>query len=197
MKSLNTLWNEEMAKVKVGDSDVFNNFYIHHRYSWNHLVVENQVWSCHFLKFKIWTIQILSNKKMIKIKVIDSDEFNKFYVHNFSSWNHLRFQNLVWSCHLLKFKISTIQILSNKKMIKIKVVDSDVFNNFYVHDFCSWNDLRFQHLVWSCYLLKFKIWTVQILSNEKMTKIKVVNSDVFNNFYIHHLYSWNHLVVEK
>ena len=30
-----------------------------------------------------------------------------------------------------------------------------------------------------------------------MTKIKVVDSDVFNNFYIHHVYRWNHLLVEK
>ena len=99
-----------MTKIKVADSDVFNNFYIHHLYTWNHLVVENQVWSYHFLKFKIWTVQILLNKKMTKIKLIDSDEFNNFYVHDISSWNDLRFQNLVWSCHLLKFKISTVQI---------------------------------------------------------------------------------------
>ena len=37
-------------------------------------------------------------------KVIDLDEFNNFYVHNFFSWNHLRFQNVVWSCHFWKFK---------------------------------------------------------------------------------------------
>ena len=63
----------------------------------------------------------LSNEKVTKIKVVDSDEFNNFYVHDFSSWNNLRFQNLVWSCHLFKFKISTIQIWSNEKMIKIKL----------------------------------------------------------------------------
>ena len=31
----------------------------------------------------------------------------------------------------------------NEEMIKIKVVDSDEFNNFYVHDFSTWNQLRF------------------------------------------------------
>ena len=85
----------------------------------------------------------LSNEEVTKIKVVDSDEFNNFYAHDFYSWNHLRFQNLVRSCHLLKFKIWTVQILSNEKMTKIKVVDSDVFNNFYVHDFLIWNHLRF------------------------------------------------------
>ena len=43
MKSLNTLLNEQMAKIKVGDLDELYNFYIHHFYSRNHLVVENQV----------------------------------------------------------------------------------------------------------------------------------------------------------
>ena len=60
----------------------------------------------------LWTMftNTLLNEEMIKIKVVDSDEFNNFYVHDFSSWNHLRFQNLVWSYHLLKFKIWTVQI---------------------------------------------------------------------------------------
>ena len=54
----------------------------------------------------------LSHEEVTKIKVVDSDEFNNFYIHDFYCWNHLRFQNLVWSCRLLKFKISTIQIWS-------------------------------------------------------------------------------------
>ena len=37
MKSLNTLWNEEMTKIKVGDLDELYNFYIHHLYSWSAL----------------------------------------------------------------------------------------------------------------------------------------------------------------
>ena len=107
----------------------------------------------------LWTMftNTLSHEEVTKIKVVDSDEFNNFYVHDFCSWNHLRFQNLVWSWHLLKFKIWIIQILSNEKMIKIKVVYSNVFNNFYVHDSLIWNHLRFQNLVWNCHLLKFKI----------------------------------------
>ena len=100
-------------------------------------------------------------KKWSKIKVVDSDEFNNFYVHDFCSWNHLRFQKLVWSCHLLKFKFLTVQILSNEKMIKIKVVDSDVFNNFYIDHLYSWNHLVVENHIWSCYFLKFKILIVQ------------------------------------
>ena len=131
---------------------------------------------------------------MTKIKVVDSDEFNNFYVHNISSWNDLMFQNLVWSCHFLKFKIWTVQILSNKKMPKIKVVDSDEFNNFYVHDFYSWNHLRFQNLVWSCHLLKFKIWAFKILWNEKMTKIYVVHLNEFYNFDVYNIFILDHFL---
>jgi hypothetical protein len=47
----------------------------------------------------------LSDEKMTKIKVVDLDEFYNFYVHDFFSWNCLVFQNDVWSCHFLKFKI--------------------------------------------------------------------------------------------
>ena len=111
----------------------------------------------------LWIIftNTLSNEEVAKIRVVDSDEFNNFYVHDFCSWNHLRFQNHVWSCRLLKFKIWTIQILSNEKMTKIKVVDSDVFNNFYIHHLYSWNHLVDENQVWSCHFLKFKIWIIQ------------------------------------
>jgi len=67
MKSLNTLLNEEMTKIKVEDLDELYNFYIHHLYSWNHLVVENKVWGCYFLKFKIWIVQTKSHENIAKI----------------------------------------------------------------------------------------------------------------------------------
>ena len=62
----------------------------------------------------------LSDKEMTKIKVIDLDKFYNFYVHDFFSWNHLMFQNKVWSCYFLKFKIDKTQ--SHEKMDKIIVV---------------------------------------------------------------------------
>ena len=61
MKSLNTLWNEEMAKIKVEDLDELYNFYIHHLYSWNHLVVENHVLSVIFWNSK-FELSKISNK---------------------------------------------------------------------------------------------------------------------------------------
>jgi hypothetical protein len=39
------------------------------------LLLKNLVWSCHFFKFKIWIVQIKSHEKMIKMKVVDLDEF--------------------------------------------------------------------------------------------------------------------------
>ena len=120
----------------------------------------------------LWTMftNTLSHEEVTKIKVVDSEELNNFYVHDFYCWNHLRFQNLVWSSQLLKLKISTVQIWSNENMIKIKVVYIDKFYNFGIHEFFSWNNLLFQNIVssWNC--LNFKIWIVQTKSHDKMTK---------------------------
>ena len=48
----NTLSNEETTKIKVVDLDELYNFGIHHFFSWNHLMVENLVRTCHFFKFE-------------------------------------------------------------------------------------------------------------------------------------------------
>ena len=45
---------------------------------------------------------------------------------SYSSWNYEWFVNL-WTMFT--------NTLLNEEMIKIKVIDSDEFNNFYVHDF--------------------------------------------------------------
>ena len=77
----------------------------------------------------------LSNEELTKIKVLDLDEFYNFYIHNFFSLNHLGYQNLVWTCHFLKFKFWIVETLSDEEMTKIKVVNLDEYYNFYVHDF--------------------------------------------------------------
>ena len=64
----------------------------------------------------------LSDEEMIKIKVIDLDKFYNFYVHDFFSWNHLVFQNDVWSYHFLKFKIPIDKTHSHEKIDKIIAV---------------------------------------------------------------------------
>ena len=46
----------------------------------------------------------LPNEEITKIKVIDIDELYNFVIDDFLSWNHLVFENVVWSCHNLKFK---------------------------------------------------------------------------------------------
>ena len=61
----------------------------------------------------------LSDEEMIKIKVIDLDKFYNFYVHDFFGWDHLVFQNDVWSCHFLKFKTQIYETQSHEKMNKI------------------------------------------------------------------------------
>ena len=84
--------------------------------------------------------------------------------------------------------------LSNEEMTKIKVVDLDELNNFYIHDFFSWDHLVFQNLVLSYNFLKFKIWIVQNLSHEKMTKIEVVHLDELYNFHVYNIFIWGRLV---
>ena len=118
----------------------------------------------------------LLDEQMTKIKVVDFDEFYNFVVVDFFSWNHLLFENVVSSCHFLKFKFWIVQTTSHEKMTKIKFVDLDEFYNFYVHHLFSWNVLLLQNIVWSCYFLKFKIWIDRTKSHEKMTKIIAVRT---------------------
>jgi hypothetical protein len=87
--------------------------------------------------------------------------------------------------------------LSNEEMTKIKVVYIYELNNFGIHHFLRWNHFGSQILVRTYHFLKIQIWKVPILSNDKMTKIKVVDIDELNNFGIHHFYIWNHFGFEN
>jgi hypothetical protein len=87
-------------------------------------------------------------RKITKIKVIDVDELFNFVVDNFFNWNHLVFENVVWSCHIFKFKIQTVQKLLYRKMTKIKVIDLDELYNFFVDDFSIWYHLLCIKLFW-------------------------------------------------
>jgi hypothetical protein len=64
---ITTLLDEEITKIKVVDLDKFYNFYVHDFFSWNHLVFQNDVLSCYFLKFKIQIDKIQSLEKIDKI----------------------------------------------------------------------------------------------------------------------------------
>ncbi len=47
-----TLSDEQITKIKVIDIDELYNFVVDEFFSWNYLVFENVVWSCHNFKFK-------------------------------------------------------------------------------------------------------------------------------------------------
>jgi hypothetical protein len=51
----------------------------------------------------------LSDEEMTKIKVIYIDDLYNFDVDDFFSWNHLVFENVLWSCHNLKFKFKLLK----------------------------------------------------------------------------------------
>ena len=76
-----TLLDEEMTKIKVLDLDQFYNFYVHDFFSWNHLLLRNIVWSCHFLKFKFWIDKTQPHEKITKIIAITN---NKWVEHDFT-----------------------------------------------------------------------------------------------------------------
>jgi hypothetical protein len=46
---------------------------------------------------------------MTKIKVIDFDDLYNFVVDDFFIWNHLLLENVVSSCHNLKFKFKLLK----------------------------------------------------------------------------------------
>jgi hypothetical protein len=100
----NTLSDEEMTKIKVVDLDEYYNFYFHDFFSLNHLVFQNVVWICHFLKFKFWIVQTKSPGKMTKINVINLVELYNFYIHDFFIRNHMIFQYVVSSFHIFEFQ---------------------------------------------------------------------------------------------
>ena len=139
----------------------------------------------------------LSNEEMTKIKVVDIHELNNFGIHHFLCWNQFGSQILVRTCRFSKFQIWKVQILSNDKMTKIKVVDINELNNFGIHHFLCWNHFGSQILVRTCHFLKFQIWKVQILINDKMTKIKVVDLHDLYNFYVYQIFIWDHLMSQN
>ena len=151
-----------MTKIKVVDIHELNNFGIHHFLCWNQFGSQILVRTCRFSKFQIWKVQILSNDKMTKIKVVDINELNNFVIHHFLCWNQFGSQILVRTYRFSKFQIWKVQILSNDKMTKIKVVYINEWNNFGIHHFLCWNQFVSQILVRTCHFFKFQIWKVQI-----------------------------------
>jgi len=94
----------------------------------------------------------------------------------------------------VKFVNNVAITLSDKQMTKIKILDLNELYNFYIHDFTGSNYLLFENVVWSCHFMKFKIWTFQTKSHEKMTKIKVVNLYEFYNFDVYNIFILDHFM---
>ena len=72
---------------------------------------------------------------MTKTKVVDIDELYNFVVYDFFSWNYLVFENIVWSCHNLKFKYYIDQSNSDGEITKIKLIDPNMLYNFVFDNF--------------------------------------------------------------
>jgi hypothetical protein len=91
-----------MTKIKVIDLDEFYNFSIHDIFNWNHLVFQNLVWICNFLKFEIWIVKTSSDENMTKIKVVHLDELYNFDICNIFIRGHL---NSIGNFEIQFFKI--------------------------------------------------------------------------------------------
>ena len=91
---------------------------------------------------------ISSDEEITKIKVLDLDELFNFVVDDFFNWNHLVFENVVWSCHIFKFKFKLFKKILYIKMTKLKVVNLDKLYNFIVDIFSIWNHLLPVKLFW-------------------------------------------------
>ena len=46
---------------------------------------------------------------MTNTKAVDIDDLYNFVVDDLSIWNHLVFENVVWSCHNSKFKFKFLK----------------------------------------------------------------------------------------
>ena len=78
----------KITKIKVVYLDELYIFGIHQLFSWNHLVFQNLVRTCHFLKLKIWIAQTLSKKKMTKsTRYLIGHDFRKFLGKNHHIWS--------------------------------------------------------------------------------------------------------------
>ena len=123
---------------------------------------------------------------MTKIKVVDHKEFY-FHVHDFFSWNHLLFQNVVSSWHFLKFKFWIDKIKSHEKMTKMKVVDLSKCCFIWIH-FVK------ENYVWISQILNFNF------SNDlgwRNNQNESCRSRKAKNFVVYNFSIWNHLVKEN
>ncbi len=133
----------------------------------------------------------LSDKEMTKIKVIDLDELYNFVIDDFFSWKHLVFENVVWSCHIFKFKFKF-------KLFK----KCYIYRSWWVIQLCCWWLFQLKSFsIWKCCLklsyFKIQIQIVKKILYRKMAKIKVIDLDELYNFVVDSFSIWNHLLPEK
>ena len=111
------LSNYEITKIKVVDLHELFNFGIHYFFSWNDL--GSKLWF-QLVFFQISKFERFKFSQMTrtKTKVVDLDELNNFCINHFYIWNHLGFENFVWTCQILNFKMC--KTLSHPSLIKLK-----------------------------------------------------------------------------
>jgi hypothetical protein len=82
-------------------------------------------------------------------------------------------------------------------MIKIKVIDLDVFYNFVVCNFSTWSHLLSKTYVRISQTLKLKVRIVQTKFDGEMFKMKTIDLNEFYNFIVDEFFIWNRLLSEN
>ena len=122
---ITTLSSGKVTYLKFADLDELWIFGIHDFFIWHHLVFQKHDARCHFLKFKIWIVQTLSNGVMTQVRFVDLDELYNFCTDDFFIWHRLGFKNLTLRCNYLKFKILSYSNFATSNDSRPKMIEHD------------------------------------------------------------------------
>ena len=141
------------------------------------------------MKFELHFVQTFSNEKIAYISIADIDELNKLGIQNFLIWDNLGLRKLVCRCWNLKIANLNHLTFSNGKLTKTTIVYLDELNKLGIQNFSIWDNLGFRKIVCRRRNLKIIIWTIQTISNGKLTKTTIVDLDEFNKLWCSKLFN--------
>jgi hypothetical protein len=114
----------------------------------------------------------------------------------------------IWISHLRNSNVVNVdKMISNEKVVNYKVsklikIYNFYFDHLFIRDYGS--SIVYKSYISLLYFMKqqeryvnFVNSVATTISDEQMTKIKVVHLDEFYNFYVHDLFSWSHLIFQN
>ena len=98
-------------------------------------------WLGLFKPTNFWNFKIISNKKIVYIKVVDLDQTYNFVVHKIFIWGRLV---MIFAFQISNFKFQNFKRTSDEKMSYTKVVDLDQIYNIVVEKVFIWGFLTYK-----------------------------------------------------